>query len=246
MFTGLIQGQGEIERLARHGDELQITIRLRFAAGELAVGESIAVNGLCLTAESVGADRFTAYASAETVSRSTFSDLKAGDVVNIERALRLGDRLGGHVTSGHVDGVARVLEVRERGASREVWFEFPAELAAEIAAKGSVSLDGVSLTVNACEETRFSVNIIPETWRATTAAGWRPGARVNLETDMLAKYVARCLGLARLGKLGKAGGNAWEEAPTDGQGDVGRCGAGSNAARNRCGLTLDFLREHGF
>lgn len=246
MFTGLIQGQGEIERLARRGNELEITVRLRFAAGELSVGESIAVNGVCLTAESVGPNRFTAYASAETAARSTFSALKTGDAVNVEQALRLGDRLGGHLVSGHVDGVARVLEVNERGASREVWFEFPGDLAAEIAAKGSVCLDGISLTVNACEETRFSVNIIPETWRETTAAGWRPGARVNLETDVLAKYVARCLGLARLGKLGKAESNAWEEAPPDGQGDVGRCGAGPKTARNRRGLTLDFLREHGF
>lgn len=246
MFTGLIQGQGEIERLTRRGDELDIAVRLRFAAGELAVGESIAVNGTCLTAESVGPGRFTAYASAETAARGTLTDLKAGAMVNIERALRLGDRLGGHVVSGHVDGVAEVLEVAERGASREVWLEFPANLAAEIAAKGSVCLDGISLTVNACEATRFSVNIIPETWRTTTAAGWRPGARVNLETDVLAKYVARCLGLARLGKLGKAGGNAGEEAPANGQGDGGRRGAGPGAARNRRGLTLDFLREHGF
>ncbi len=226
MFTGLIQGRGEILQVLRRGSELGLTVRLGFTAVDLAVGESISVNGVCLTAESVAADKFTAYASAETAAHSTLGDFKAGDAVNIERALRLGDRLGGHLVSGHVDAVAEVLNIKERGASREVWFAFPAELAPQIAAKGSVSLDGISLTVNACERDRFSVNIIPETWRTTGASGWRPGGRVNLETDMLAKYVQRCLGFAPEGS--------------------GRTGAGLGAAGNQSGLTLDLLREHGF
>ena len=245
MFTGLIQGQGEITRLARRGDELEVAVRLVFAAGDLAVGESIAVNGVCLTAESVKADEFTAYASAETAACSTLSGLRSGAAVNVERALRLGDRLGGHLVSGHVDAVAKVLEVKERGASREIWLEFPAELAPEIVAKGSVCLDGISLTVNACKLTRFSVNIIPETWRATTASQWRAGALVNLETDVLAKYVSRRLDLVRLGEADKAGG-AWGEAPAGAQGEGSQRGAGLNATRNRRGLTLDFLQEHGF
>ena len=244
MFTGLIEGSGRITRVDRRGSEFNLAVRLEFAAKDLAVGESIAVNGICLTADSVSPDAFTAYASAETAAHSTLGGFKAGDLVNIERALRLGGRLGGHLVSGHVDAVAEVLGVNERGASREVWIAFPQELAPQIAAKGSVCLDGISLTVNACTADRFSVNIIPETWRATTASGWRPGGRVNLETDVLAKYVLRCLGLAREGAMGKTLGSA--EAPCGSRGDNGRVGAGRDAAGNGSGLTLDFLREQGF
>lgn len=246
MFTGLVAGQGEILRVAKRGAEFGLAVRLKFAAGDLAVGESISVNGVCLTAESVKPGEFTAYASAETAASSALGGLKAGMLVNIERALRLGDRLGGHLVSGHVDAVAEVTAVKERGASREVWFGFPAELASQIAAKGSVCLDGISLTVNACEETRFSVNIIPETLQATTAALWRPGGKVNLETDMLAKYVQRCLGLAHRGKADKARGSGSEEPPGRGREDGGPGGVGQNTAFNGSGLTLDFLHKHGF
>lgn len=246
MFTGLVAGQGEILRIARRGAELGLTVRLKFAAGDLAVGESISVNGVCLTAESVTASGFTAYASAETAASSALGALKIGDLVNIERALRLGDRLGGHLVSGHVDAVAEVAEVKERGASREVWFTFPVDLAAQIAPKGSVCLDGVSLTVNACAERAFCVNIIPETLRATTAAGWRPGGKVNLETDMLAKYVQRCLGLAHRGRADKALGSGSEAPSGRDREDGGLGGAGQDAALNGSGLTLDFLRKHGF
>ena len=246
MFTGLVAGQGEILRALRRGAELGLTVRLKFAAGDLAVGESISVNGVCLTAESVERSGFTAYASAETASRSTLGGLKIGALVNIERALRLGDRLGGHLVSGHVDAAAEVTAVSERGASREVWFAVPPELAPQIAAKGSVCLDGVSLTVNACEEARFSVNIIPETLRATTAKDWRPGGKVNLETDMLAKYVQRCLGLAHRGRADTARGSDSEEPPGRGREDGGPGGVGQNTAFNGSGLTLDFLHKHGF
>ena len=246
MFTGLVAGQGEILRIARRGVELGLTVRLKFAAGDLAVGESISVNGACLTAESVTPSGFTAYASAETVSRSVLGGLKVGAMVNIERALRLGDRLGGHLVSGHVDAVAEVTAVEARGASREVWFAAPKELAPQIVAKGSVCLDGISLTVNACEESIFSVNIIPETSRATTAKGWRPGDKVNLETDMLAKYVQRCLSLAHGGRADKARGSDSEAPLGRGREDGGPGGGGQNTAFNGDGLTLDFLQKHGF
>ena len=135
----------------------------------------------------------------------------------------LGDRLGGHLVSGHVDAVAEVAKVTERGASQEFWLTFPQELAAQLAPKGSVALDGISLTINACLPDRFSVNIIPETLRATTAALWRPGSRVNLETDPLAKYVARYLEF------------------------TGKNGAGDSAEETgESGLTLEFLRQQGF
>ena len=246
MFTGLVQGQAEITRVAGRGGGLDLALRFKFAAGDLEVGESISVNGACLTVESAPQGGFTAHASAETINFSTLGGLKAGAVVNIERALRLGDRLGGHVVSGHVDGVAKVSALKERGPSREVWFSYPQELAAHIAAKGSVCLDGISLTVNACEKGAFSVNIIPETLRATTAALWRPGSLVNLETDVLAKYVQSCLGLAHRGKADKSLCSAVNEGPNRGREDIGRQGEGRGAAENKGGVTIDFLREHGF
>lgn len=227
MFTGLIEGRGEIQRISRRGAEFELELSLDFPAPDIAVGESISVNGVCLTVERPRTGGFSAYASAETAACSTLGELKSGAGVNIERALRLGARLGGHLVSGHVDGVAEVLETVDRGASREVWLSFPRELAPQIAAKGSVALDGVSLTVNTCLADRFSVNVIPETVRVTTAAGWRPGCKVNLETDLLAKYVTRYLSFA--GGVAMSGilDSAEEKAP-----------------KNE--LTLDFLHEHGF
>ena len=223
MFTGLIEGRGEIRRLSKRGEELELELRLEFPARDITVGESISVNGVCLTVERAKPDGFIAYASAETVAHSSLGELKHGDKVNIERALRLGDRLGGHLVSGHVDAVSEVAKVTERGTSLEVWLTFPQAFTAQLAPKGSVTLDGISLTINACLSDRFSVNIIPETARATTAALWRPGSRVNLETDLLAKYVARYLDFTK------------------------ETGAGNTAEKTReSGLTLDFLRQQGF
>ncbi len=224
MFTGLIQGQGEILFLQRLPDQCRLTIRTLFAFPNLTLGESIAVNGACLTAEKGTQEKeqaiFTAYASSETLQRTTLRLLTPGARVNLERALALGDRLGGHIVSGHVDAVAVVRLVESRGDSRLIRLAFPPTLAPEIIEKGSVALDGISLTINACTGETLDVNIIPETWKVTTAANWMPGSQVNIETDVLGKYVRRNL-LFR--------GTLSEEKKT-----------------SSGGVSLDLLRENGF
>jgi riboflavin synthase len=156
-------------------------------------GESIAVNGACLTVESFNSGCFTAYASAETLKCTNLAFLRQGDMVNLERALHLGDSLGGHLVSGHVDALSEVIKISSSGSSLALRLSFPAELSGQIVAKGSVALDGVSLTVNACGENFFDVNVIPATQSATTVSGWRAGRKVNLETDLIGKYVERIL-----------------------------------------------------
>ena len=197
MFTGLVLGQGDVLAVERWGKQRRFLVRTRFPIPDLAIGESIAVNGACLTVEkgqALGAyAEFQAYASEETLSRSTLGDLVSGSCVNLERALALGDRLGGHIVSGHVDGVAVVHSVETRGDSRRIVLSFPEVLGPEVIEKGSVALDGVSLTINACTNTTLEVNVIPETWRVTTVGTWKAGSRVNMETDVLGKYVRRHL-----------------------------------------------------
>ena len=157
-------------------------------------GESIAVNGACLSVETHGEGVFTAYASTETLSRTTLGKLKGGDMVNMERALAMGDRLGGHLVSGHVDCLATVRSVTGAGQSLCCRLAFPKEYGAEVIAKGSVALDGISLTVNACGPDFLEVNIIPDTQKRTTMRNWRPGTLVNMETDLIGKYVRSFLG----------------------------------------------------
>jgi len=193
MFTGIIQGQGRLAAVRQSGQERVLSIRALFALENLAVGESIAVNGACLTVESGKDDFFTAYASAETLSRTNLSLLRPDEPVNLERALAIGQRLGGHLMSGHVDCLATVQSMREAGQSLLVRLGFPAEYGELIIPKGSVALDGISLTVNNCGDDFLEANLIPETRRATTAALWTPGTRVNMETDMIGKYVRRMI-----------------------------------------------------
>ena len=193
MFTGIIQGQGRLTAVRQSGKERILTISALFALDELLVGESIAVNGVCLTVES-GANRvFEAYASEETVNCTNLAFLRNNDLLNLERALALGDRLGGHLVSGHVDCLATVQTLGRAGRSLTVRLGFPEEYAAQLIAKGSVTLDGISLTVNKCGENFLEVNIIPETQRATTVSNWLAGTRVNMETDLVGKYVQRML-----------------------------------------------------
>lgn len=194
MFTGIIQGQGEITSLRKNGTECRLAIRPLFTLTDVIDGESIAVNGTCLSVENHSCDGFTAYASAETLARTTLGTLRNGDLVNLERALALGDRLGGHLVSGHVDCLATVREVRTAGQSVCCRLEFPASFGPEVIAKGSVALDGISLTVNDCGPDFLEVNIIPDTQKRTTMRRWRPGTRVNMETDLIGKYVRSLLG----------------------------------------------------
>lgn len=193
MFTGIITDIGEVR--SRTGGK--ITIRSSYAADSIAVGASIACDGVCLTATSVAADgagsTFTVDVSNETVSKTTLGGWKPGTRINLERSLRAGDELGGHVVSGHVDGTARIVDVRADGDSRRILFEAPEHLALYIAPKGSVALDGTSLTVNEVSGSRFGVNLIPHTLTATTWGARRAGDSVNLEVDLFARYVARLL-----------------------------------------------------
>lgn len=198
MFTGLIQGQGKVLTVTGQGQgevrETRLAIAPEFVMERITRGESIAVNGACLTVENFSEKHFFVYASAETMGLTNLGLLKVGALVNLERALALGDRLGGHLVSGHVDCLARVGESRQAGQSRWFHLTFPVEFSPYVIPKGSVTLDGISLTVNGCGRGWLEVNIIPETWRNTTISRWRPGDDVNMETDLIGKYVQRMLG----------------------------------------------------
>ena len=221
MFTGLVQGMGRVEAAEARGAETRLKLRALFDLDTIVLGESIAVNGTCLTVETFGSGWFTAYASAETLRHTNLGALKTGGMVNLERALALGDRLGGHLVSGHVDCQATVRDIRPAGESRIYTLSFPAEFGALVVPKGSVALDGISLTVNECGPDLLSVNIIPATQRETTISGWTPGTSVNMETDLIGKYVRNMLG-------------PWLE----------KGGPSGNAGASK--LSMDFLKEHGF
>jgi len=220
MFTGLVQGLGRVEAVEARGAETRLKIRALFDLKDLAQGESIAVNGACLTVETYGEGWFTVYASAETLAHTSLGGLKTGGVVNLERALALGDRLGGHLVSGHVDCLATVADIKPAGQSRVYTLSFPAEFGALVVPKGSITLDGISLTVNGCGPEQLSVNIIPATQQGTTISGWTPGTRVNMETDLIGKYVQSML-------------RPW-------------LAAGGGGGKPASKLSMDFLREHGF
>lgn len=194
MFTGLIEGIGKITQISRLADGMRLSVAPPFALAEVQMGESIAVNGACLTVVDLTARAFTVEVSAETLGRTTFSLKKQGDLVNLERALRLGDRLGGHLVTGHVDGVG-ILTGRVAGRqSIQLKFTLPSRWARYVIEKGSIAVEGISLTVNACERDWFMVNIVPYTAERTTIARLREGDKVNIETDIIGKYVEKLLG----------------------------------------------------
>ena len=192
MFTGIITDIGLVRR-AERGDSLRVEIETRYPADGIALGASICCNGACLSVVERQPGWFAVDASAETLSKTTIGSWRPGARVNLERALRMGDELGGHLVSGHVDGIGKLVGRALDGGSVRMTFEAPAELARLIAPKGSIAVDGVSLTVNEVDGHRFGVNIIPITLRETTLGDRQSGDAVNLEIDPLARYVARLL-----------------------------------------------------
>jgi riboflavin synthase len=194
LFTGIIQDVGRVQASEPRGGDVRLLIACtRLDMSGLRVGDSICVQGCCLTATEVQGRTFSADISRETLELTTLGELRPGAAVNLEPALRAGDALGGHLVSGHVDGVARILEASGDARSRRLTIGAPAPLARYLASKGSVAVDGVSLTVNAVDATSFGVNIIPHTQTATTLGALSVGARVNLEVDQVARYLARLL-----------------------------------------------------
>ena len=192
MFTGIITDIGRVRAVARNGDT-RMEITTAFDTATIAEGASIACSGVCLTVVETGPGWFAVEASLETTSITTLGDWRPGQAVNLERALRAGDELGGHIVSGHVDGLAVVDAIVPEGDSLRFSIRPPGNLLALVAAKGSVALDGVSLTVNAVSDDCFGVNIIRHTAHQTTFGELSPGRRLNMEIDMLARYVARLL-----------------------------------------------------
>lgn len=198
MFTGIVQDIGQVTSREMRGVDARLVIATKnFDLADTAIGDSISVQGVCLTVVSLAPGSFTADVSHETLSLTTLGELHAGSPVNLEPALRAGDRLGGHLVSGHVDGVAQVAATSHDGDSLRVKVAVPAELARYIARKGSVTVDGVSLTVNEVEGATFGVNLIPHTQAVTTLGRLQPGTRVNLEVDQMARYAERLLAAER-------------------------------------------------
>ena len=217
MFTGLIESVGVVRDLRRAADSAILTITAPFADASYLLGESIAVNGACLTVVAFGGGSFQADVSPETLDCTTLAAVKAGQRVNLERALRLGDRLGGHIVSGHIDTVATLTDRRKDGNAQRLTFALDATFNRFLVEKGSVAIDGISLTVNSVAAEAFSVAIIPHSLHSTTLAAMKIGQRVNIETDLIAKYVLRLF----------PGGR--DASPPD-----------------RPAMSLDFLAKHGF
>lgn len=190
MFTGIITDIGTVRAVEKAGDT-RFEITTSYDLSTVDMGASIACNGCCLTVIENGPDWFAIQASAETLSKTTLADWATGTPVNLERALKMGDELGGHIVSGHVDGLGEIVSITPEGDSMRFKFRVPDELARFIAPKGSVAIDGTSLTVNEVEGNTFGVNIIPHTQAVTTWGSMKVGQRVNIEIDMLARYVAR-------------------------------------------------------
>jgi riboflavin synthase len=218
MFTGIIEKMGVVRVMTRKGEDARLDVETGLDMKDVRVGDSISVNGACLTVTALSGRGFAADVSAETLSRTNLGSLKAGDRINLEKALRLNDFLGGHLVLGHVDALGKIFEKKTKAGSILFGVEVDHDLARYIVDKGSVTVDGISLTVNECKGTRFYVNVIPHTARETTLGFKKAGDAVNIETDILGKYVEKLL-----------------------QYDAGR-----TSGEPRKGLSLQFLMEQGY
>lgn len=202
MFTGLIQDVGTLQKILKGAESFRLTVSTHFPLDDLLLGESIAVNGICLTLVSMEEGAFSADVSRETVMRTNMNDLRVGHRVNLERALRLSDRLGGHIVTGHVDGVGVIQSRTREGNAEKIIVSIPDGCHRYLVVKGSVAIDGISLTVNEVTEKNFTLTIIPHSLSRTTLQERQKGDRVNIETDILGKYIHRLLGEGREGQKG--------------------------------------------
>ncbi len=193
MFTGLILSTGTVTQVLRQGQDIRIVVSPALPFEDIEKGESIAINGVCLTVEKYDSTSFIVYASRETLTRSTLKYIVGGQLVNLERALCVGDRLGGHIVAGHVDCVGRIRDIKDSGESIRYTVEFPSSYSRYVIEKGSIALDGISLTINKCAEGYLEVNIIPETRKSTNISTWKIGTEVNIEFDIIGKYVERLI-----------------------------------------------------
>ena len=194
MFTGIIEAVGTILSMQSKGQDISLRIQSgKLDLADVKLGDSIATNGVCLTVVALPGDGYVADLSVETLKRSSFADARVGQKVNLEKALMPTSRLGGHLVSGHVDGVGSVVAITPQGRAVDYWIEAPAELARYIAEKGSITVDGISLTVNGVDGARFRLTIVPHTTQETTIAQWAVGTRVNLEVDVIARYLERLI-----------------------------------------------------
>ena len=210
MFSGIVERVGVVERAERAAEGMRLTIAAGFAAGpDPAAGASVSVNGVCLTVERAENGRFDSFAVAETLRVTTLGSLRAGTRVNLERALRVGDELGGHWVQGHVDGIGRISAARREAGDARVTIDVPENLRRFVASKGSITVDGVSLTVAAWEDPHLTVALVPHTLERTTASEYEPGRLVNLESDLVARTLDRLLearGLLERGSVGSLPG----------------------------------------
>ncbi|AGC49557.1 riboflavin synthase [Lawsonia intracellularis] len=220
MFTGVTQGCGNIYSINHYGKEVRITVEPLFPLKIISTGESIAINGTCLTVEQYTSTTFTVYASLETLQRTNLGKLVVGNSVNLEQSIAVGERLNGHIVTGHIDCVATVQSIEKQGKSNCIKLIFPSKFSKEVVSKGSVTLDGISLTVNNCGSGFLEVNIIPATWNITTISNWKVGTHVNMETDIIAKYIYNMLNPI-----------------------ISSIHSNENKTTN---ITLDFLHKHGF